>query len=98
MNRNEYLQQEELENYLQQVFGLDRILWLESGYLAGDDTDSHVDTLARFCSEDTIAYVQCTDEEDEHFAELRERIVQYMDERISHSMTGGHRLSVILPE
>ena len=47
MNRNEYLQQEELENYLQQVFGLDRILWLESGYLAGDDTDSHVDTLAR---------------------------------------------------
>lgn len=33
-----------------------------------------------------------------HFAELRERIVQYMDERISHSMTGGHRLSVILPE
>lgn len=72
VNRNEYLQKEELENYLKQVFGLERILWLESGYLAGDDTDSHVDTLARFCSEDTIAYVQCTDEEDEHFAELHE--------------------------
>ncbi len=72
VNRNEYLQQEELENYLKQVFGLNRILWLESGYLAGDDTDSHVDTLARFCSEDTIAYVQCTDEEDEHYAELQE--------------------------
>lgn len=72
VNRNEYLQQEELENYLKQVFGLERILWIESGYLAGDDTDSHVDTLARFCSEDTIAYVQCTDEEDEHFAELQE--------------------------
>lgn len=72
VNRNEYLHKEELENYLKQVFGLERILWLESGYLAGDDTDSHVDTLARFCSEDTIAYVQCTDEEDEHFAELHE--------------------------
>lgn len=72
VNRNEYLQREELENYLKQVFGLDRILWLESGYLEGDDTDSHIDTLARFCSEDTIAYVQCTDEEDEHFVELRE--------------------------
>lgn len=72
VNRNEYLQKEELENYLKQVFGLERILWLESGYLAGDDTDSHVDTLARFCSEDTIAYVQCTDEEDEHFTELQE--------------------------
>ena len=42
-----------------------------NGYLAGDDTDSHVDTLARFCSEDTIAYVQCTDESDEHFEELQ---------------------------
>lgn len=53
------------------VFGLDRVLWLESGYLAGDDTDSHVDTLARFCSEDTIAYVKCTDEDDEHYSELQ---------------------------
>lgn len=71
VNRNEYLQKEELENYLREVFGFTRILWLESGYLAGDDTDSHVDTLARFCSEDTIAYVRCTDEEDEHFDELQ---------------------------
>ena len=36
-----------------------------------DDTDSHVDTLARFCSEDTIAYVRCEDEEDEHYEELK---------------------------
>lgn len=71
VNRNEYLQKEELEAYLKEVFGFERILWLENGYLAGDDTDSHVDTLARFCSEDTIAYVQCTDESDEHFEELR---------------------------
>ncbi|MDR1403914.1 MAG: agmatine deiminase family protein [Tannerellaceae bacterium] len=72
VNRNEYLGKEQVESYLKEVFGLKRILWLEYGYLAGDDTDSHVDTLARFCSEDTIAYVQCTDETDEHFAELRE--------------------------
>ena len=71
VNRNEYLQKEELEAYLKDVFGFERILWLENGYLAGDDTDSHVDTLARFCSEDTIAYVQCTDESDEHFEELQ---------------------------
>lgn len=71
VNRNEYLQKEELEFYLKEVFGLSRILWLENGYLAGDDTDSHVDTLARFCSEDTIAYVQCLDDEDEHFEELQ---------------------------
>lgn len=69
-NRNEYLSKEQLEVHLKEIFGLKRILWLESGYLAGDDTDSHIDTLARFCDADTIAYVQCTEEEDEHFAEL----------------------------
>lgn len=71
VNRNEYLQKEELESYLKEVFGFDRILWLENGYLSGDDTDSHVDTLARFCSEDSIAYIKCTDEADEHFEELQ---------------------------
>lgn len=71
VNRNEYLQKEELGAYLKEVFGVQRILWLENGYLAGDDTDSHVDTLARFCRVDTIAYVQCTDETDEHFEELQ---------------------------
>ena len=72
VNRNEYLDQEALEHYLKGIFGLDRILWIEHGYLAGDDTDSHVDTLARFCDEQTIAYVRCTDEEDEHYAELQQ--------------------------
>jgi agmatine/peptidylarginine deiminase len=70
VNRNEYLSREELENYLKEVFGFERILWLENGFLAGDDTDSHVDTLARFCDADTIAYVKCTDEDDEHYDEL----------------------------
>lgn len=70
VNRNEYLDRKQVEAYLKEVFGLKRILWLESGYLAGDDTDSHIDTLARFCSEDTIAYVKCEDEDDEHYEEL----------------------------
>lgn len=71
VNRNEYLQRTEIEDYLKEVFGLDRILWIESGFLAGDDTDSHVDTLARFCDESTIAYVCCEDKEDEHYEELK---------------------------
>lgn len=83
VNRNEYLHREEIESYLKEVFGLKRILWIESGYLAGDDTDSHVDTLARFCNEHTIAYVQCLDEEDEHFDELKtmeEEIMNFCQE------------------
>ena len=38
----------------------------------GDDTDSHVDTLARFCAPDTIAYVKCDNQDDEHYEELKE--------------------------
>lgn len=71
LNRNEFLNKEQLEHHLKEYFGLERVLWLENGYLAGDDTDSHIDTLARFCDKDTIAYVQCTDEEDEHYEELK---------------------------
>lgn len=69
-NRNGQMNQVEIEEYLRSVFHLERVLWLDHGYLAGDDTDSHIDTLARFCSSDTIAYVQCSDVKDEHYEEL----------------------------
>lgn len=70
-NRNGQMNQVEIEEYLRSVFHLQRILWLDHGYLAGDDTDSHIDTLARFCSPDTIAYVQCTDTTDVHYEALK---------------------------
>lgn len=70
VNRNEYLEQEEIEGELKQAFGLKRVIWLEHGGIAGDDTDSHVDILARFCSPDTIAYTQCEDDTDENWPEL----------------------------
>lgn len=69
-NRNEPMTQQNIERYLLQAFNAQRILWLDHGYLAGDDTDSHVDTLARMCPDDTIAYVQCTDTSDEHYEAL----------------------------
>ena len=70
-NRNPHLLREELEEELHGLFGSDRFLWLANGYLAGDDTDSHVDTLARLCPDDTIAYVSCDDERDEHHPALK---------------------------
>ncbi len=69
-NRND-LSKDEIEAKLKNFFGLKRVLWLNHGYLEGDDTDSHIDTLARFCSADTIAYVQCDDRSDTHFKELQ---------------------------
>lgn len=71
LNRNEYLSRAQVEERLKDAFGLKRILWLEHGGIAGDDTDSHVDILARFCSYDTIAYTSCEDPEDENYASLK---------------------------
>ena len=47
-NRNGSCSREEIDNYLRSTLGMDRIIWLDHGSLAGDDTDSHIDTLARF--------------------------------------------------
>lgn len=69
-NRNPHLSKAQIESKLKKYFGLDSVLWLTQGYLAGDDTDSHIDTLARFISKDTIAYVKCEDRDDEHFTSL----------------------------
>ena len=71
VNRNEYLSQEEIEGELKQAFGLKRILWLEHGGIVGDDTDSHVDILARFAPDDTIVYTACDDPSDENYAPLK---------------------------
>lgn len=70
-NRNGVMSKAEIEEYLKSTFHLQQVLWLDHGYLAGDDTDSHIDTLARFCSPDTIAYVKCTDTDDEHYEALK---------------------------
>lgn len=69
-NRNG-LDQATLEQRLRETLGLSRFLWLRHGHLAGDDTDSHIDTLARFCDPDTIAYQGCSDPADPHFASLQ---------------------------
>lgn len=71
-NRNDHLEKEEIEEFICSVFGAKRVLWLNNGFLSGDDTDSHIDTLARFCDEGTIAYVKCEDEKDEHYSALKE--------------------------
>jgi agmatine deiminase len=69
-NRNPHLSRGEIQRALLDQFGASRVLWLENGYLAGDDTDSHIDTLARLCPNDTIIHVACDDPDDEHYAPL----------------------------
>jgi agmatine/peptidylarginine deiminase len=75
-NRNRGMELAQVEAHLREYLGIERFLWLEHGHLAGDDTDAHIDTLARFIDERTIAYVQCTDPDDEHYRALAQMEAQ----------------------
>ena len=70
-NRNSGLSQAQIEEQLKSAFGLKRVLWLGHGHAEGDDTDAHVDTLARFCPHQTIAYTACDDPHDADYAGLK---------------------------
>jgi len=71
-NRNPTLSKEQIIGKLKKLFGLKELIILKHGKLIGDDTDAHVDTLARFIDKDTIAYVKCYDKNDSHFKELKQ--------------------------
>ena len=71
-NRNDLLDKKQIEERLKADLGVQKVLWLNHGRLAGDDTDGHIDTLARFAPDNTIVYVSCNDSADEHYAELNE--------------------------
>lgn len=70
-HRNQPLNQAEIEAELKRRLHAERILWLDHGQLLGDDTDGHIDTLARFAPADTIVFQGCQDPDDAHFGELQ---------------------------
>lgn len=107
-NRNPELDRAAMEARLKRELGVTRVLWLAHGHLEGDDTDSHVDTLVRFCDPGTLAYVRCDDPADPHYpalaameAELKAlrradgepyRLVPLPWPRACHDPVDGHRL------
>lgn len=68
--RNPKFDKAQVEEKLERWFGLKRVLWLKRGDLLGDDTDGHIDTIARFCDATTIAYQACEDRSDAHYEDL----------------------------
>lgn len=70
-NRNPKLNRAQIEAQLRRRLGVDRFLWLKQGAIDGDDTDGHIDTLARFCDARTIAYQACDDRNDPHYSDLQ---------------------------
>lgn len=65
-NRN-LLSKNKIDKKLKKYLNLKKVLWLDNGYLSGDDTDSHIDNLARFVDKKTIVYLKCYDKNDEHY-------------------------------
>lgn len=78
-NRNPNLSNDEIEQQLKNIFGVKKINWITSGYLAGDDTDGHIDVLARFCPNNTVVYTACDDEQDEHYVALKKMEAELED-------------------
>lgn len=69
-NRNGGLKKHQLNDILERNLGASHVLWLDYGALEGDDTDSHIDTLARMAPENTILFTGCRNIDDSHFEEL----------------------------
>jgi agmatine deiminase len=72
-NRNPHLSQAEIEKYLCDYLGVSQVLWLSEG-IVGDDTDGHIDDLARFINPTTLATVVEEDPSDANYAILRENL------------------------
>ena len=72
-HRNQPLTKQEIEERLKEWLGAERIVWLQHGSLLGDDTDGHIDTLARICPNDTLLYMG-GDEEHPDLAEMEREL------------------------
>lgn len=68
--RHPQMSRAQMDDIFRDAFHVERVLWLEHGYLEGDDTDAHIDTLARFAPDDAIVFQACDDAGDPHHAEL----------------------------
>lgn len=69
-NRNGGLTKQEADRELRKRLGAEHILFLDYGSLIGDDTDSHIDTLARMAPDNVILFTGCRDMDDPQFEEL----------------------------
>ncbi len=77
-NRNPKLSRGEIENYLYEYLNVSNVLWLREG-IAGDDTDGHIDDIARFVSADTVLCAFEDDSRDENYPILKENFDRLVD-------------------
>ena len=89
-NRNPHLNQDQIENYLRQYYGVEQILWVDEG-IVGDDTDGHIDDTVRFVNEDTVLTVVETNKQDENYEILQHNLRQLKQMRLLN----GKQLNIV---
>jgi agmatine deiminase len=89
-NRNPGLEKEDIEAYLREYLGVCKVIWLKQG-IAGDDTDGHIDDIARFVDPITVLCAYEDDPEDENYLALKENY----DLLSSSTDQDGQKLKVI---
>ena len=89
-NRNPDMSRGEIEQFLKDTLGVSHIIWLAEG-IVGDDTDGHIDDIARFIDPMTVVCVLETNSRDENYAPLRENYDRLKGARDQD----GHPLSVV---
>lgn len=89
-NRNPDLTRLEIEHYLKESLGVDLVIWLGEG-IVGDDTDGHVDDIARFVNSGTIVCIVESDARDDNYRNLRDNYERLKDARNQQ----GEKLSIV---
>jgi len=88
-NRNPNLSRDQIEQRLRDYFGVQDIFWLGHG-IVGDDTDGHIDDLARFVSERTVVAVVEENPQDENYEPLQQNL-----ERLRQMKIGKHNIEIV---
>lgn len=89
-NRNPHLNQEQIEKYLSDYYGIDQVLWVDEGII-GDDTDGHIDDTVRFVNEDTVITMVEADKADENYEILQHNLKQLQAMRLLN----GKQLNIV---
>lgn len=89
-NRNPHLNQEQIEGYLRNYYGVEQILWIDEG-IVGDDTDGHIDDTVRFVNADTVLTVVEPNKQDENHAILQHNLKQLQQMRLLN----GKQLNIV---
>ena len=89
-NRNAAWDRQRVEREMRLRLGAQQVLWVDHGYVPGDDTDSHIDTLARFVEGGVIVCGSAADD-----AEERDEMLRMADQLRSFSDIDGHPYRVV---